>query len=277
MVYYAVANGKNIGIFLNWDDCKKSISGYKNAIYKKFDKKEDAEDFITLNNTNTNDDKLTECSIIEINDTTFNPDYYVYTDGACSNNGKENALAGIGIFFGMDDIRNISKKIEGKQTNNTAELTAIIETFYIIENDIINGKKIAIVSDSKYAINCITSYGDKCYKKKWEIDIPNKELVKNAYEIYKNQKNIKFIYIKAHTNNSDIHSFGNDNADKLANMAIGLDNCPYNKCKIYLIVPFVEKNKIKNLGGLWDIHQKKWFIYDNNKNKNEILTLFLQE
>ena len=46
----------------------------------------------------------------------FIPDYYVYTDGACSNNGKNNALAGIGIFFGINDIRNVSKKIkENKQ------------------------------------------------------------------------------------------------------------------------------------------------------------------
>jgi len=30
-------------------------------------------------------------------------DYYVYTDCACSNNGKSNALVVIGIFFGIDD------------------------------------------------------------------------------------------------------------------------------------------------------------------------------
>lgn len=64
-----------------------------------------------------------------------------YTDGACSNNGRKNALAGIGIFFGINDTRNISKNIKGKQTNNTAELSAIIETYSIIENDILNGKK----------------------------------------------------------------------------------------------------------------------------------------
>ena len=28
-----------------------------------------------------------------------------------------------------------------------------------------NGKKITIMSDSEYAINCATSYGEKCYKK----------------------------------------------------------------------------------------------------------------
>lgn len=57
-------------------------------------------------------------------------------------------------------------------------------------------------------------------KNKWVEDIPNKELVKTAYELYKDKSNINFIHIKAHTNNLDIHSIGNDNADKLATIAI---------------------------------------------------------
>jgi len=211
MPYYAVANGINIGIFLNWHDCEKSVKGYKKASYKKFDTKEEAEYFIKAYERK----QIDEPAI-------FNPDYYVYTDGACSNNGKDNALAGIGIFFGINDNRNISKKIEGKQTNNRAELSALMETYTIIETDILNDKSIAIVSDSEYAIKCASSYGEKCYKKCWNGDIPNKDLVKKVYEMYKNTPNIKFIHIKAHTNNTDIHSIGNYNADKLAKDAIEL-------------------------------------------------------
>ena len=74
--------------------------------------------------------------------------------------------------------------------------------------------------------NKIYKYGEKCYKKGWNVDIPNKELVKKAYELYMG-KNVQFIHIRAHTNNTDIHSIGNDSADKLANMAIGLEKCPY--------------------------------------------------
>ena len=135
MTYYAVANGRNIGIFSNWNDCKNSVNGYKNALYKKFDTKTEADDYIKINSTTTNT-KLNSNNItsffnkIDTTQTTNNedfiPEYYVYTDGACSNNGKSNALAGIGIFFDINDNRNLSKKIEGKQTNNTAELSAII-------------------------------------------------------------------------------------------------------------------------------------------------------
>jgi ribonuclease HI len=289
MPYYAVANGLNVGIFLNWNDCNNSVKGYKNALYKKFDTKDEADDFIKSNGKNINDTKIQTQNNITLffdpikstqkdNVDDFIPHYYVYIDGACSNNGHVNALSGIGIFFGINDKRNISKKIEGKQTNNTAELSAIIETYYIIENDIVNGKKIAIVSDSEYSIKCVSSYGEKCFKKCWNVVIPNKELVKTAYDLYKNKLNVKFIHIKAHTNNTDIHSFGNDQADKLANLAIGLESCPYNpSTKIYIIVPFIKKDEIKKLGGSWDSDNKKWFAYDNNKNIDKILTIFSKE
>jgi ribonuclease HI len=197
-------------------------------------------------------------------------EYYVYTDGACSNNGSKYAQSGIGIFFGINDKRNVSKRIEGKQTNNTAEISAIIETYKIIEPDINANKKITIVSDSEYAIKCVTSYGKKCYDKKWNLDIPNKELVKQCYELYKDKQNVNFIHCRAHTNKTDIHSIGNDYADKLANESIiSTNNNLSNEIKkIYLEVPYSRKEEIKQLGGKWDPNIKKWYIYENNPNKN---------
>jgi ribonuclease HI len=206
----------------------------------------------------------------------FIPDYYVYTDGACSNNGGKHARAGIGIFFGIDDPRNVSKRIEGKQTNNTAELSAIIETYDWIENDIVNGKKVSIMTDSEYSIKCVSSYGEKCSKQGWQKDIPNKELVKKAYELYQDKPTIRFIHIRAHTSKTDIHSIGNENADKLANQAIGAESCPYHRqrTKQYFLVPFVNKDAMKNLGGMWDRTKKKWFVYDDHKNLDQIMTMF---
>lgn len=223
--------------------------------------------------------KIDSINNLTVNQTdTIVPAYYVYTDGACSNNGRKSACAGIGIYFGENDPRNVSKKIDGKQTNNTAELSAIIETFSIIQNDIINGKQISIVSDSEYAIKCATTYGKKCYEKNWNVDIPNKELVKCIYETYKDFENIRFLHIKAHTHNSDIHSIGNHNADKLANLAIGINEEMYNNkldnSKIYLSVSFSEKDKVKELGGKWDFKKKKWFIHNDNPYKEQLLSLY---
>ena len=70
------------------------------------------------------------------NNVDFQPDYYVYTDGACSKNGSHDASAGIGIYFSQNDSRNVSMRLSGKQTNNAAELTAIIKAIQLVENDV---------------------------------------------------------------------------------------------------------------------------------------------
>lgn len=144
---------------------------------------------------------------------------YVYTDGACSNNGKEDAIAGIGIYFGPQDSRNVSQRIDGKQTSNTAELGAILHLYTILEDEIRSGKKIGVVTDSVYAIRCATTYGKKCADKEWKRDIPNKEMVKKAYELYSGT-NVEFIHVRSHTSKKDAHSLGNKEADRLATSAI---------------------------------------------------------
>jgi len=227
----------------------------------------------------------------------FKPDTIVYTDGSCINNGYPNAEAGIGIYFGLNDSRNVSKKIENsKKSNNIAELTALITAYKILESDIKNNKKIVIFSDSIYAIRCISIYGEKNEKLKWNNSIPNVELVKEGYELFKNKSNIKIIWIKAHTELSDIHSLGNQEADRLANLSINPDNkttlvkddnkttfiknnkvslvkddtvnsdnkITISKEKIYLDVPFAKKDEAKKLGCRWDPDKKKWYILDNS-------------
>lgn len=277
MQFYSIARGKEIGIFSTWDECKPLITGFKGAIYKKFITKEAAEQFL-IDNKQTickEEPVVTKTQIIDVNDDDFIPDYYVYTDGACSKNGSLEANAGIGIFFGDNDPRNTSKKVQGKQTNNTAELSAIIETYNLIKDDILQGKEISIVSDSNYAIRCVSSYGEKCENSGWNKDIPNIELVKTAYELYKNIPNVRFLHVMAHTIKTDIHSYGNENADRLANEAIGLVECPYNTSKkFFLQVTYERKDEAKQFGCKWDFKQKKWYFDDNNPNKLQILSLF---
>ena len=57
----------------------------------------------------------------------------------------------------------------------------------------------------------------------------------------------------AHTGKQDRHSIGNDGADRMANMAIGLNKCPYSgdkpnekkSSKIYLKVSYDQKDDAK--------------------------------
>ena len=112
-----------------------------------------------------------------------------------------------------------------------AELLAIIEVFKICEEDIKNNISIHIYSDSKIAIGWCTTTGDKYSKNNWKKnkgEIPHVELIKEAYMLYKNFDNVKLEWIKAHTNQTDELSIGNEGADKLANMSIGEGECPYN-------------------------------------------------
>ena len=120
MPHYAVASGRTIGVFSTWDECNRAVKGYKNASYKKFDTKQEAEEFVA--NNGVVQDASSSLELVD-----FEPDYYVYTDGACSKNGTRVASAGIGIFFGHDDPRNVSEKLIGKQTNNLAAVLILIQ------------------------------------------------------------------------------------------------------------------------------------------------------
>lgn len=200
----------------------------------------------------------------------------VYTDGACTNNGKPDARAGFGIWFGNNDERNTSESFTGPQTNNRAELLAIIKALTILRDEIEQGQPIIIYSDSSYSIRCCTTYGEKMSKKGWETkgkDIPNRQLVEVAYNFVKKYNNIKFKHIRAHTGLEDEHSIGNEHADRLANLSIGVESCPYQriKNKIYLKVPYDEKDEAKKMGGKWDKSKKRWYITPKNKYKVQMM------
>jgi ribonuclease HI len=192
-MYYAVKKGHQTGIFESWEICKQHIHQYSGAVFKKFKTKQDALNFLN----GQEEEILKPYSNI-----------YVYCDGSCIHNGKPNAKAGIGIYFGDNDPRNVSESISGN-TNNISELTAMIRVYDYVKGNV------TIVSDSKYALHCVKEYGKKQEKDSWKNNIPNQELVKQLYETYKHT-NIQFMHVYAHTNKKDMHSIGNAMADKLA-------------------------------------------------------------
>jgi len=172
-------------------------------------------------------------------------DIDVYIDGSCINNGKMNAKAGYGVFFAHDDIRNESNVVEGKQTNNTGELTAMIRALEILKKEIEDKRIINIYTDSEYVMKCSGSYGEKLAKNNWKTKEdkipPNLKLLQKIYDLYHaNKKHINIHHIKAHTNLHDKHSIGNSNADRLANIAVNQ----------------------------WDMNKKKWYYEDNISEEN---------
>jgi len=157
---------------------------------------------------------------------TSNKEQWIFTDGSCINNGKQLSCGGYGVFFGDNDERNVAKKAEGKTTNNKEELKAILHALKIIQKDPKN--KYVIYSDSQYSINAITIWSKNWAKKNWRKSdgkpVENKEIISEAYEIYNNLNNVKFIHVRSHkkapTDKSSTEYkiwYGNDMADKLAN------------------------------------------------------------
>ena len=151
---------------------------------------------------------------------------FVFTDGACQNNGKPNAIASWAVYFNENDSRNASELIIGKQTNQVAELMAsILAIEKILSNQELNGKEIIIYTDSIYVKNIVDEWAEKWEKNNWiksdKKAVDNIELVKKLYYLSKNV-DVKFKHCKSHQKepNKDDKNyyiwFGNNEADKLA-------------------------------------------------------------
>jgi ribonuclease HI len=223
----------------------------------------------------------------------------IYIDGSCINNGYPNALAGYGVYFNHDDKRNEYARVVGKQTNNTGELTAFIRAIEIMYDELNKSpppsNKINIYTDSEYVIKCAGPYGVKLSKNDWKTTAgkvpPNLKLIQRIQEIYiPFKKYINIHHIKAHTGLNDKHSIGNAEADKLANLAVGVivsitDNLDHTLIsnikdttkydKHYINIKYEFKDEIKKLGAKWDLSCSKWYYEDNisDVNKSAILEI----
>ena len=158
----------------------------------------------------------------------------IFTDGSVPNNqNKGNRKGGIGVFFGNDDIRNISYSLDEsptlKVTNQVCELLACIKGIVkLISTQKIEGNNIIIRTDSLYIVNTINDWAKKWEKNNWKKSdnkiIQNEELVKQLYYLSLNLS-ITFEHVKAHTKEPNKESpeyfnwYGNYMADKLAVLA----------------------------------------------------------
>ncbi|KAF8266269.1 ribonuclease H-like domain-containing protein [Lactarius quietus] len=144
-------------------------------------------------------------------------EHVVYTDGACSRNGQAGSVAGIGVWWGPGDPRNLSERCPGSpQTNNRAELIAIIRA---LETAPTSSRSLVIKSDSKYSMQCINKWlpgwRDKNFRTYQGTPVKNSELVMYADALISWRKRagqqVKFQYVPGHAGKP-----GNEGADALA-------------------------------------------------------------
>lgn len=150
---------------------------------------------------------------------------HIYCDGACSGNPGP-AGSGIAIYSnGSKPILIYGAYVENG-TNNIAELNALHQALIIASQ---NGFKeqINIFSDSKYAIDCISTWAYSWKKNGWVKkggEIKNLDIIIEAHTLYEKLKNrLVLNYVKGHGGIE-----GNELADRMAVNAINEKSVDYN-------------------------------------------------
>ncbi|XP_029662781.1 ribonuclease H1-like, partial [Formica exsecta] len=136
----------------------------------------------------------------------------VFTDGACSSNGYKNARAGIGVWFQDNHPLNVSRPVEGRPTNNMAEIQAV--TVAARQAKKAGIKKLKINTDSKFLISCIMQWMPGWKKRGWRT-VDNKPVI-NKTELLEMEKELKSLTIAWNHVNGHVGIHGNEMADKLA-------------------------------------------------------------
>jgi ribonuclease HI len=167
----------------------------------------------------------------------------IYTDGSAINNGKKDAFGGIGIYIPkQDNVTNeclisyslISTFKQNQKYNITVsnQIAELIASIIGIEKAIElnkNNDTIYVYTDSKYVIDCATTWSKTWITNNWKLSKSNKT-ISNLWLIYRliqltKKYPIIFKHIKSHLEEPSINSdnynnwLGNDRADKLAGQA----------------------------------------------------------
>ncbi|KAJ7137720.1 ribonuclease H-like domain-containing protein, partial [Mycena epipterygia] len=121
----------------------------------------------------------------------------VYTDGSCFNNGKPNARAGAGIFWGENSPRNQALRVPGpEQSNNRGEIYAVLEA--VLQAD--PRRTLDIYTDSEYVIRHV------CYWAGTNADLGwtciNGDMLRDLVMLLRaRHAPTRLIWIPAHTGN----------------------------------------------------------------------------
>jgi len=147
----------------------------------------------------------------------------IYTDGACSRNGKKDAKAAWAFY--LPEHKSVSK--EGRvpedetQTNQRGELMAISEAvkaaeiaFPVLETEL------KIYTDSVYSKKCLTEWLAAWIRNNWKTsqggDVIHRDLIEDTSNRLSRFKSFNLTYVKAHTGGTDEQSKNNHIVDRMA-------------------------------------------------------------
>lgn len=146
----------------------------------------------------------------------------VFTDGACSSNGRPGAKAGYAVWIPEHKELSCSDKLpaDEPQTNQRAELTAIWRATRILDEKGFHDQDIVIYTDSDYCINCLTKWIPGWVSRGWKTTdgkpVLHQDLIKDVSERLSKFKSHRFVHVRAHTGGEDDLSKNNHVVDCMA-------------------------------------------------------------
>jgi ribonuclease HI len=140
--YYVVKKGHNVGIFKTWGECKKSVDGYKNPVFRKFNTFEEASVFFkdkkNSNHNSTTNNSSSNNTIKVINTspknkektTTINNTLDINTNSNANTN--TNSISDIEYKSLQDSLTSIKSSQYSNDLNyNVRNWTSIDDELYI--------------------------------------------------------------------------------------------------------------------------------------------------
>ncbi len=194
--YYAVAIGRKPGIYTNWPEAQKQVMKFKNAKYKSFATKEEAEAFL--------DGKILEATMIPTDalqiyvDGSFNLKTNTYGSGWVA--VKNGEVLEEGHFSGNDEKYQVSRQVPGEVFGSLKAMEWAIEKGYA---------EVYVTYDYRgieaWAIG------------EWQANSAIAKAYVEELKPLKEQLKIHFVKVPAHTGVEF-----NERADNLAKKAVGL-------------------------------------------------------
>ncbi|WP_371373655.1 ribonuclease H family protein [Thalassotalea aquiviva] len=228
--YYVVWKGRKTGVFDNWSEVKSYTQGQNDAQYMGFDNKQAAETafastyskalrqraLTTPSSAKSSNAKSSkQASEKHLQSSQNKASLKIYSDGACSPNpGKSGTGLAIYQQGKLSELWYGLYNPEG--TNNTAELNGFLCALRYAKASMEQHQSIEILTDSRYAIDCITKWAKGWKAKGWTRgkgeEIKNLEVIKQCFSLYQDHKNKLIItHVRGHANIE-----GNELADRMA-------------------------------------------------------------
>jgi len=157
---------------------------------------------------------------------------HIFTDGACSDNGKRTAKAGYGVHVYGKPEHNISLRLlpTDQQTNNRAELYGIQAALDLVDRFgsewLTTYTDIYIWSDSEYSIHSLTKWAKGWRSNNWKKKdgglIQNIDIIRPIFDRLLRMPRVSLHHVRGHQDlrRNEFPYDGNFKADTLATKAL---------------------------------------------------------